>query len=247
MAVLAPAPAGAVVVAILTLASLIRSVFGFGEALVAVPLLALVMPVHVAAPIAALTSITVAAIVLVQDWSHVHVRSASRLVLASVAGIPVGLLLLTHVPEPIVKGGLAVIIITFSLYSLAAGRHLVLHSDRTAWLFGFLAGALGGAYAMNGPPLAIFGALRHWSPQHFRATLQGYFLPASVMVMIGYASAGLWTRAVTHAYLSALPFVLVAVLAGRAVNQRLKGRRFLRYVYGGLVLTGAVLLVQAFA
>ena len=42
-----------------------RSAFGFGEALVAVPLLALVMPVTVAAPIAALVSITVAAIVVI--------------------------------------------------------------------------------------------------------------------------------------------------------------------------------------
>ena len=31
---------------------------------------------------------------------------------------------------------------------------------------------------MNGPPLAIYGSMRRWSAQHFRATLQGYFLPA---------------------------------------------------------------------
>jgi hypothetical protein len=32
---------------------------------------------------------------------------------------------------------------------------------------------------MNGPPLVIYGALRRWTPERFRATLQGYFLPAS--------------------------------------------------------------------
>jgi hypothetical protein len=37
------------------------------------------------------------------------------------------------------------------------------------------AGVLGGAYGMNGPPLVIYGSLRGSSPQHFRATLQGYF------------------------------------------------------------------------
>ena len=64
------------VLVVLTCATLIRSVFGFGEALVAVPLLALIMPIETAAPLATLVSITVAAIVLVQDWSEVHVRSA---------------------------------------------------------------------------------------------------------------------------------------------------------------------------
>ncbi len=37
--------------AVLLVATLIRSALGFGEALVAVPLLALIMPVHVAAPV----------------------------------------------------------------------------------------------------------------------------------------------------------------------------------------------------
>ena len=40
---------------------------------------------------------------------------------------------------------------------------------------------------MNGPPLVIYGALRRWSPQHFRATLQGYFLPASLAGLGGYS------------------------------------------------------------
>ena len=39
------------VLAIIFVATLIRSAFGFGEALVAVPLLALLMPVEVAAPL----------------------------------------------------------------------------------------------------------------------------------------------------------------------------------------------------
>ena len=48
---------------VLLVATLIRSVFGFGEALVAVPLLALRLPVRVAAPLAVLVSITIAAVI----------------------------------------------------------------------------------------------------------------------------------------------------------------------------------------
>ena len=46
---------------------------------------------------------------------------------------------------------------------------------------------------MNGPPLVVYGSLRSWTAQHFRAALQAYFRPASVLGMIGYLSAGLWT------------------------------------------------------
>src|SRR5947209_13057659 len=92
------------VLAVVFLATFIRSAFGFGEALVGVPLLALLIPVEVAVPLAVLLSITVAGLIVVQDWRKVHVRSAGWLVLSSLLGIPCGLLLLTMVQEQIVKG-----------------------------------------------------------------------------------------------------------------------------------------------
>jgi uncharacterized membrane protein YfcA len=236
-----------VIPGVLFLATLIRSAFGFGEALVAVPLLALVVPVEVAAPVAVLVSITVAFIVVVQDWREVHVRSAGALVLPTMLGIPLGLILLRTVSEPIVKVGLAAVIIAFSIHSLMSGRQRELPNDKFAWMFGFSAGVLGGAYGMNGPPLVVYGSLRKWSPQHFRATLQGYFLPASLAGLWGYWLAGLWTPAVNRFYLSSLPTVILATFLGRVINRRMAVDRFLLYVHGGLILVGIVLLLQAAA
>jgi uncharacterized protein len=234
------------VLIVLFLATLIRSAFGFGEALVAVPLLALVMPIELAAPLAALVSITVAGIVVAQDWRKIHVRSAGWLVLSSVLGIPLGLLLLKTVAEPIVKAILAIVIICFSLYSLVTRSRYELKNDRLAWLFGFSAGVLGGAYGMNGPPLVVYGSLRRWSPARFRATLQGYFLPASLMVMCGFWIAGLWTPAVSGYYLLSLAPVLAAIFLGRVINHRLDASRFRVYILIVLVMVGSVLLVEAF-
>ena len=235
------------VLAVVLIATVIRSAFGFGEALVAVPLLAIRIPISVAAPLAVLVSITVAVVILVQDWRNVHLRSAGWLVVATLFGIPLGLLLLTRGNQQLVKGALAVIIIVFSAYAFVGKRPPELHSDNRAWLLvsGFIAGVMGGAYGMNGPPLAIYGALRRWTAQRFRATLQGYFLPASVIGMIGYWLAGLWTRDVTRYYLFSLLVVIPAIFLGRAINLRLHGAAFLKSVHAGLILIGATLLVQA--
>jgi uncharacterized protein len=233
------------VVAVLFFATVIRSAFGFGEALVAVPLLALVVPVGIAAPVAVLASVTVALVVVLQDWRHIHVRSAARLVVSTFFGIPLGLLVLKTVPEAIVKAALAVVIIGFSIFSLARPSHYELKSDSLAWVFGFFAGILGGAYGVNGPPLVIFGTLRKWTPAHFRATLQGYFLPASMAGMCGYFFAGLWTATVNRYYLWSLPGIVLASFVGRLINRRLNARQFLLYVHAGLIGIGALLLVQA--
>jgi len=234
-----------VVLAVIFLATLVRSAFGFGEALIAVPLLALLIPVEVATPLAALVSITVAAIILVQDWHQVQFQSAWRLVLSTLGGIPLGLLLLTALAERLVKAVLALVIISFSLWCLASRKQLELKDDKLAWLFGFCAGVLGGAYGMNGPPLVVYGALRRWPPERFRATLQGYFLPASLVGMGGYWLYGLWVPAVTRYYFLSLPGALAALVLGRAANRRMNGRPFLLYVHVGLIVVGTILLVQS--
>jgi uncharacterized membrane protein YfcA len=233
------------VLAVIFAATLIRSAFGFGEALVAVPLLALLMPVEVAAPLAVLLSFTVAGVVVVQDWHQIHVRSAGWLILFTLFGIPLGLLVLVMVAQAVIKAILGVVIIAFSLYCLFSRRQFELKTDNLAWIFGFSAGVLGGAYGMNGPPLVVYGALRRWSPEQFRVTPQGYFLPASLIGLCGYWLADLWVPAVTRYYLLSLPLALVAIFLGRAVNQRLDGSRFLRYVHGGLIVVGTVLLIQS--
>jgi len=235
----------ALVVAVFFGATLIRSAFGFGEALIAVPLLALVLPVKVAAPIAVLLSITVAAVVVAQDWRDVHMKSATRLVLWTLLGIPLGLLLLRSASESLVKGILGIVVAVFSILALRHGGWYQLHDDRRAWIFGMIAGVLGGAYGMNGPPLVMYGSLRRWSPAQFRATLQGYFLPASIMGLAGYWVAGFWTPVVTYYYLVSLPTALLAIVLGRAINRRLDADRFLVYIHAGLIVSGVVLLLQA--
>lgn len=235
------------VIAVMFVATLIRSTLGFGEALVSVPLLALRIPVAVAAPLAVLVSIVVAGVIVVQDWRRIEVRSAGGLIVASLFGIPLGVLLLATVDDHVVKLVLGGIIALFSLYSLTAERTLHLEEDHAGWLLGcgFLSGILGGAYGMNGPPLAIYGALRRWSPRQFRATLQGYFLPASVAGLVGYAWMGLWTADASRYFILSLPGIVAAIVAGRVLNRRLAGDGFFRVVYAGLLVIGAVLFVQA--
>lgn len=235
------------VLIIVFIATVIRSAFGFGEALVAVPLLALLIPIQVAAPLAVLMSITIAAVVVVQDWRHIHLRSAGWLVLSTVFGIPLGLLLLTRTPEHLIKAALGGLILLFALFSLSGGMTFKLHKESRPWMLacGFAAGILGGAYGMNGPPLVIYGSLRNWTAQHFRATLQAYFLPASLLGMVGYLSAGMWTPVVTRDYLLCLPAMLPAVVLGRFINHRIPAGTFVRYIYAGLAGIGLILIVQS--
>ncbi|HEY8930598.1 MAG TPA: sulfite exporter TauE/SafE family protein [Mucilaginibacter sp.] len=227
------------------IATLVRSTFGFGESLVAVPLFSIFIPINVAVPLSVLISVLVALVVVLQDHKQIHFNSAKWLILFAVLGIPIGLLILIYGNELWVKTGLGVLIILYSLYAMVGKNTFHLESDNKLWLFvcGFLSGVLGGAYGVNGPPLAVYGNMRKWSAKEFRATLQGYFLPASFIGILGYLFKGLITVQVLKYLLVSLPAVLPAIFLGRYLNHLLKNDSFFKYVYAGLMLIGAFLIV----
>ncbi|MFC0517607.1 sulfite exporter TauE/SafE family protein [Mucilaginibacter angelicae] len=227
------------------IATLVRSTFGFGESLVAVPLLSIFIPIGVAVPLSVLISVLVALVVVIQDHSKIQLNSAKWLILFAIPGIPIGLLILIYGNEFWVKTGLGALIILYSLYAMFGKNTFRLDNDNKFWLFicGFLSGVLGGAYGVNGPPLVVYGNMRKWNAKDFRATLQGYFLPASLIGVTGYIFKGLITAEVLKYFMVSLPAVFPAIFLGRYLNHKLNNATFFRYVYWGLLLIGIFLIV----
>lgn len=228
-------------------ATLVRSTFGFGESLVAVPLFSLFMPIEIAVPLSVFISILVALVVVIQDHRQIHFHSAKWLIIFALLGIPVGIVILTNGNEFWVKICLGALIILYSLYALFGKNSIVLEKDSRWWLFacGFLSGVLGGAYGVNGPPLVVYGNMRRWSARHFRATLQAYFLPASFVGVAGYVTRGLIGPTVLKYFLISLPAAIPAIFLGRYFNRRLKDGSFFKYVYWGLTAIGAFLIFNS--
>ena len=225
-------------------ATLVRSTFGFGESLVAVPLFLFFIPIEIAVPLSVLISVLVALVVVVQDHKAIHVASAKWLIFYAALGIPIGLFILRYGNQYWVKIALSFLIISYSIYALHAKSERHLQQDSRRWLFfcGFLSGILGGAYGLNGPPLVVYGNMRRWSAQHFRATLQAYFLPVSFIGILGYTMQGLLGWIVIKYFLFCLPAIIPSIFLGRYFNQKLQEGTFFKYVYFGLILTGVFLL-----
>jgi len=82
-----------------------------------------------------------------------------------------------------------------------------------------------------------------WSPDRFRATIQGYFAVNGLLVLLLHGLSGLWTQQVLTLYAFALPLIPVAVFLGSKLNQRIPAERFERLLYGVLVGFGVLLVV----
>ena len=235
------------ILAILFVSTLIHSTLGFGQALIAMPFLAMVVELTTATPLVAFVLMTIAAVILLRNWRVVDLKAVWRLVLSSCIGIPVGLFLLKTVPEDMMKVFLGIVVILFSLYNLA-NRHLKIINLRRvgggsvlAYLFGFLAGVLGAAYNTSGVVITIYATLRDWAPDRFRSTLQGYFVFTGLLILASHGLAGLWTLEVIRFYVASIPLILVAIFLGGKLHKFIPQRQFDGYVNVGLLIMGCLL------
>lgn len=230
---------------ILFFGAFIRSSLGFGDAVFAMPLLALVLGIKTATPLVALFATTIAVSILAKNWQKADLQATRRLVIASLPGILIGLYLLTGLPENVLKIILGFLIGGYGIFRLLGPRLSIGKAPFLTFIFGFLAGILGGAYNTNGPPIVIYGTLRNWSPQHFRATLQGYFLPTGLLIAAGHGAAGLWTGRVWSLYLFCIPFVAAGIFIGGKVNRSIRTDLFVSIIHWILILLGSMLILKS--
>jgi uncharacterized protein len=229
-------------VAVLFLATLARSTFGFGDALIAMPLLTLLVGIRTATPVIALIGSCVTLIIVWRSHARVDLAAIKRLTLSALLGIPLGIWLFTVLPGGLVTVALGVCLVLFGLYALLAPTAAVLSDARWACPFGFIAGGLGGAYNMSGAPVVVYGTLRRWPPAEFRASIHGFYLPTGLVTLAGHGIGGLWTDAVWQITLTALPAAAVAVLLGEKLNRAIPSEKFTPLIHAALILLGVALL-----
>ncbi len=234
-----------VISGVLFVAAFIRSGLGFGDALFSMPLITLVAGLKVASPLVAMVATTMSLIILVQSYRLVSFRSLLILLIATLPGVPLGIYILKTGNESILQMILGLIILLYALLNLITPVGPRLRNDRTAPLFGIIAGIMGGAYNTNGPPIVFYSLLRNWDPSRFRATMQAYFLPSGGAILGGHIIAGNIGSIHSRYYLYALPGIFLGILLGAIFHKKLNREIFRTLIYILLILLGGMLVIGA--
>ncbi len=207
------------------------------------PLLVVFVGLSTATPLVGFVAVTLSAIILQKDWRFADFKLTWRLVLSSLIGIPIGLLMLKGVAEELMQGLLGIVLIAYGLYRFIKPELMLKKGNiGLGYIFGFLSGILGGAYNTNGPLVVIYANLYRWPPQQFRSTMQSYFLPTGVCIVIGQGLAGMWTEKVITLYLCVLPIIYLAVYIGRKIHMSFALNYLNRIINGVLIFMGLLLV-----
>ena len=231
------------IAAVVFFAAFAQTLSGFGFALMVMPIVTIWVGLRTAAPLVALMALTSYTVNLIRYRRAVDIREVLRLGAASAFGIPVGLWALANVDESIIKPLLGLVLIAYTAYRLIRPGGSRLCSSRWVYPAGFVAGCLGGAYNTPGPPLIVYGSLRQWSRQKFRAILQTFFFFNGVLVVASHYVAHHLTPTVLMFYAYAAPALLLGILIGSRIDSKLNHDRFRTLVTVMIFLLGLSMII----
>lgn len=238
-------PELAVVAVVFLLAAVVQAVTGFGFALVAVPLLAVVVDPAPAVVATTVVSLLLSAVVVRADWAQVRWRDVGVVSAAGIVGMPLGLAVLARVPERVLTAVIAVVLLA-STAIVARGLRLP-PGRRTEVVVGLTSGALLTSTGMNGPPLVVAFQAQGMAPRPFRGTLSAVFLAQGVAAVALLAAGGQVTAPALAAVAVGVPMLALGWLLGDRVFRALDPVAFRRVVLGLLIASAAVALAVAVA
>jgi uncharacterized membrane protein YfcA len=230
--------------AVIFAAAFVHGLSGFGSALVAMPLLALLLPIRTVAPLVALLTLTQNAWLLLLQRRSVSTGKIVPLIAGALAGIPFGVVFLAKVDEGIVTLALGVSLTAYALFSLLRERPLPVSGNWWGAFMGLLSGCLGGAFNGGGPPAVVYLSAQPWKKEEVHASLQLYFFLAGPMIVVFHLLSGLTTGPVVRWYLLLLPALVAGSAAGLALHRRVSGDVYRKVVYLLLLALGILLLVK---
>lgn len=234
--------AGAVAVAVagVLLGAVLRGFTGFGLPLAAVPAMTLVLAPAVAIPAMLLLQILATLQALPGIYRAIHWPALTWLVVGSLAGIPVGTMLLALLPPDEMRLfiGLAMLVAVVVLWRGFRFAHMPGVPARLG--VGALAGVMSGAAAMPGPPVVVFFLASPASAAVSRASLQIFFM-VTALISLGLATvSGLvtWTTLVLALVLT--PALALGSWAGEWLFRRTEGSNYRPAALAVLLVIGAM-------
>lgn len=235
----------ALALAIVFAAGMLRGYTGFGFALAAVPMLALIVPPVMVVPLVLCLEIVASAQMLPGLWREVHFRSVLWLGLGSLAGVPLGLWGLAMLPAEVMRLLIALIVLV-SVAGLSAGlRFRRPPGSGATVLAGMLSGLLNGAAAMGGPPVILFYLGAQTAVTVGRASLVFYFSLIDVAAAGLAAAAGLLTAPLLVLAALCVPALLVGQAIGARLFRSALQRHYRVVAIVLLTVVGLAVLVQS--
>ena len=218
---------------------------GFGSTVIAVPLLAHLVPLKFAVPLVLLLDAVFGVWAGVRFRRHAQYREIGILLPFLAIGMVAGVTMLVSADERVLLGVLGACVLGYGIYCLAQPIKTAQISRAWAVPLGALGGVFSAMFGTGGPVYVAYLSGRIRDKSELRASIASVLVLTITLRFALFGFAGLlWQDGLWLAWILLLPVGALGVWLGNRLHHRLSGADILRLVYGLLVLSGASLIAR---
>lgn len=227
--------------------ALVRTVFGFGEALVTMPILALIgVDLKLAIALVGIIGVLVAMPKFIENYKIVDWRIVKRLLIGSIVGTPLGIVAIIFIDETIVLNILGSLLVIYGGINLL-GINLMMKyhiKDIFDYVAGLFSGILGAAYNSHGVPIVVYGTLKQWDIIKLKQISQVHFFIVGLVVITNHAVSGFWSMELFYIIIVMLPFLIITIKLGDMIAEKIDQQILIKYVYLLLIIFGILMIIK---
>ncbi len=232
---------------IVLLAYVIFGISGFGSTLIAVPLLAHILPLKFVIPVIVVLDCAGAFSMGFKLRANVWKEEFLPMLPFLLVGLLIGAFVLLNLPTQWLFAGLGFFVVIFGGYYIIERKPMV-HLPRWACApLGIIAGTTSSAFGVGGPLYVFYFTARGATPEQVRATVPAVFSFTTVARIAIFASVGLFNTEMVIAVALLMPVMALGIWGGHRLHGRLSRDQVIRIIGGLLLLSGVSLLARAFA
>lgn len=227
-------------------AGFVQGISGFAFALIATSLWAWTIEPQLLVPTVVVTSLLGQGVSILSVKKEVKLARATPFLLGGALGVPVGVLILPMLNAGIFRMSIGIILVIYCSVMLRGRRLPVVQGGGKAadGCIGLIAGVMGGATGISGPPIILWCASRGWDKDVQRATFQSFFIGTQILIIGIYIAEGLINaRTMQLVMVAALPVIISSWLGSR-VFKRFADQHFQKVIFGLLFLSGVTLILN---
>jgi uncharacterized membrane protein YfcA len=230
---------------IIWLAYLIFGMSGFGSTIIAVPLLAHLVPLKFAIPVVVvldcISAFSMGLKLRDQVWKSEFIPMLPFLVV----GLITGAFVLMKLPGKWLLLVLGVFVLIFAINFLVTRQSMLRLPRWCVAPIGLFAGTTSSAFGVGGPIYVFYFTARGATPEQIRATVPAVFSFTSVARILIFATIGLFNREVLTTTALLLPAMALGLWCGHKLHGKLTRDQALRVVGALLLLSGTSLIARA--
>ena len=229
------------------IAGFIQGVSGFAFGLIATSLWAWTIEPKLVVPTVIFGSVLGQLVSIQSVRRSIKVHRVTPFLLGGVLGVPIGASLLPLLDVDVFRLVVGTVLVVYSgIVLLGARLPDVRPAGRAGdFVLSVVAGTMGGASALSGPPVTLWCAMRGWTKDDQRATYQTFFIVTHTLTILIYIGSGVLTAHSVSLFGLVGPPILLSSWIGSRWYRNMSGAAFTRSLFSVLLMSGATLAAAA--